>query len=131
MANYASLSDEIATDPLGRGYAGMTDAEAADDLNTAYRSRNRAAISGDEAFQATDTTQFAALTDVSRQLWLAFCGRAAIDPFATANVAFVQWLFGAGTQTLINLAAIRAEPISRSEELGLWAVTAADVGRVR
>lgn len=31
------LKDELTADPLGRGYSGMTDAEAADDLNTAYR----------------------------------------------------------------------------------------------
>lgn len=31
------LKDELANDPLGRGYAGMTDAIAAADLNTAYR----------------------------------------------------------------------------------------------
>ena len=35
------LSDELANDPLGRGYAGMTDAQAATDLNTVYRTRYR------------------------------------------------------------------------------------------
>ena len=33
----ADLRDELLTDPLTRGYSGMTDQEATDDLNTAYR----------------------------------------------------------------------------------------------
>lgn len=36
--DYPVLADELTTDPLVRGYAGMTDAQAADDLNTVYRS---------------------------------------------------------------------------------------------
>lgn len=36
------LSNEIANDPLARGYAGMTDVQVAADLNTAYRSKYKA-----------------------------------------------------------------------------------------
>lgn len=35
--NWSALKDELANDPLGRGYSTMSDAQAADDLNTAYR----------------------------------------------------------------------------------------------
>ena len=35
--NIADLAVELSTDPLGRGYSGMTDQQAADDLNTLYR----------------------------------------------------------------------------------------------
>ena len=35
--NYAALKREIVTDPLGRGYASMTDQQIADSLNTADR----------------------------------------------------------------------------------------------
>ena len=31
------LAADLTTDPLGRGYVGMTDQQAADDLNTSYR----------------------------------------------------------------------------------------------
>ena len=34
------LSDELVNDPLVRGYAGMTDVQATDDLNTEYRDVN-------------------------------------------------------------------------------------------
>jgi len=37
MADIDALSQELTNDPLGRGYSGMTDQQAADDLNTAYR----------------------------------------------------------------------------------------------
>ena len=37
MADIAGIKAEIDADPLGRGYAGMTDQQVADDLNTAYR----------------------------------------------------------------------------------------------
>jgi len=37
MANIAGIKAEIDTDPLTRGYAGMTDAQVAADLMTAYR----------------------------------------------------------------------------------------------
>jgi hypothetical protein len=37
MAGQAALTAELTNDPLGRGYAGMTDAEAVADLNTHYR----------------------------------------------------------------------------------------------
>ena len=37
MSRYTDLNTELVTDPLGRGYAGMTDAQAAADINTLYR----------------------------------------------------------------------------------------------
>ncbi len=119
------LKDELALDPLGRGYAGMTDEEAAADLNTSYRTRNRTNMTGDEIFQATDSVEFAGLgsgqgNSVDDQgHWLAFCGREFIDPFANANVAFVTDIFQAGSVTLTNLQALRVESITRAVELGI------------
>lgn len=37
MADLAALKTELTTDPLGRGYAGMTDVQAADSLNAVNR----------------------------------------------------------------------------------------------
>ncbi len=45
MPNLLGLKSEIAGDPLGRGYSGMSDAEIATDLNTAYRPDGTKAIS--------------------------------------------------------------------------------------
>ena len=40
MSRYQTLADELNNDPLGRGYAGMTDEQAAVDINTEYRDVN-------------------------------------------------------------------------------------------
>ncbi len=120
------LKDELANDPLARSYAGMTDEEAAADLNTSYRTRNRTSMTGDEVFQVTDPGEFNGLgsgqgnSSDDQGHWLAFCGRAEIDPFATANVQLVIAIFGgAGATTVINLNAARVESIMRADELGL------------
>ena len=136
--DYQALHDELTNDPLARGYAGMTDEQAAADLNTVYRTRNRASLSGDEVFQATVPAEFNALSDGSgnntadiQSHWIGFCGRETIDPFATANVQFVIDTFGSGSTTVSNLQALRVEDVSRAEELGLGTVTAGDVQKAR
>ena len=122
------LKTEIDTDPLGRGYeeAGaanpgpdpMTDLAAADDMNTAYRTRNRTSMTGDEVFQSIDSrADWDALTADDRLLFTAFCGRDSIDPFASANVELVKSVFGNASATVTNLSAARVEPISRAQEL--------------
>lgn len=40
MSRFQTLADELNDDPLGRGYSGMTDAQAAADINTKYRDVN-------------------------------------------------------------------------------------------
>ena len=40
MTDFTALASEITVDPLGRGYAGMTDEQVATDINTANRSVN-------------------------------------------------------------------------------------------
>jgi len=125
------LKTEITTDPLGRGYSGMTDEQVAVSLNTVDRERNLASITGDIAFSATDGAEFAALSATKQQLWLAFCGRETINPFGTSNVAFVQWIFGAGSTTVSNLANVRKEPVSRGNELGIGLVRPGDVNQAR
>ncbi len=118
------LKTELDTDPLGRGYAAMSDQEAADDLNTSYRTRNRTSMTGDEIAQAADPAEFNGLDDGSANNtadiqghWLILCARETIDPFATANVQLVIAIFGAGSTTVSNLNTARVESITRAEEL--------------
>jgi len=131
MADIQLLATELSTDPLTRGYAGMGDEAAADDLNTVYRTRNLSSISGDSAFGATNETEFAALIDSKKQLWLAWCGRETIDPFQAANVAFVQWVFGGGSATVAALSGLRTEQVSRANELGIGHVQPGNVTEAR
>ena len=124
-----ALKDELADDPLGRGYDAMTDQELVDSLNTADRQRNRTSMTGDEVFQATDPAEFGELPTGSGNTadeqghWLAFCGRNEIDPFAKANVELVKSIFGNTSATVINLAAARVESITRAVERGLGNIT--------
>ncbi|MHA2085557.1 MAG: hypothetical protein ACXABD_17515 [Candidatus Thorarchaeota archaeon] len=116
----AGIRDELLTDPLGRGYAAMTDQEAADDLNTEYRTRNRTSMTGDEVFQSIESqVVWGALTDNQRLEFLSLCGRETIDPFGSANVDLVKEIFGSTSPTVTALAALRVEAISRAVELGL------------
>ena len=124
------LADELSVDPLGRGYSGMSDQAAADDLNSIYpspdtRTRNRISMTGDEIAQAADPTEYNALANGSGNStddqghWLVLCARETIDPFATANVQLVIAIFGAASATVTTLQALRVESITRAQELGL------------
>lgn len=137
MADIQALKAEIDTDPLGRGYAGMTDSQAADDINTVYRTRNKTSLSGDEIFNAANGGELAALASGAAgnqrkfQMFLALCSRDSINPFGSANVALVQEVFGAGSASLAALNALRTEQVSRAVELELGEVTAGLVAHVR
>jgi len=126
-----SLKIEIATDPLTRGYAGMTDQQLVDSLNAVNRTRNRTSMTGDEMFAPTDAAEWQNLSAANQLLWVSFCGRSEFDPFGGANVAFVTDLFSAGSATLTALAAARVETISRAQELGLRRVKLGHVFNAR
>lgn len=120
-----ALRDELIGDPEGLGYP-VSDQGAADLINslTTGRTRNRSSMSGDEIAQQADDVELDALDDGSanntadvKSHWLALCGRETINPFAAANVHLVVSIFGAGSQTVINLQAARVEVISRAQEL--------------
>jgi len=125
-----ALWSELSNDPLGRGYAEMTDAEAAADLNTEYRTRHKTTLTSDEMFTQTDATEFGNLSDHKQDLWVGFCGHD-IDPWGATNVDFVKWIFGDGSTTVSNLADARTEDISRAAELGLGTVKGTHVAVAR
>jgi len=125
------LKDEIANDPLGRGYSGMSDQAVADDLNTAYRTREVSSFSGDFMFSRTDPVEFSDLTEHKQILWLSFCSRTSVDPWAENNEEFVKWLFGNIAQTVMNLGEDRTENITRARELGYNEITPEWVARCR
>tara|TARA_R110000772_G_scaffold237481_1_gene349385 strand:+ start:744 stop:1133 length:390 start_codon:yes stop_codon:yes gene_type:complete len=128
MAN--ELRDELLNDPLVRGYAGMTDQEAADDLNTEYRPRDRSSMTSTEVWQAIDVTELRALADGDRSLVMAVLQFESINPFGNEAALFTA-LFGGGSTTLTALATARVETISRAVELALRLVRAGDVRNAR
>lgn len=131
MANIEKLRDELINDPLTRGYAAMTDAEVLSSLNVDDRTIAKSAISGEEMWQQTNEVEFANLTDSKKQMWVSFTRSDGIDPFATANVEFVKWIFGTGAQTVTNLVGVREYTGNRIDELELGEVTERDVHDAR
>lgn len=114
------LDAELTNDPLGRGYAGMTDQQAADDLNTKYRNLTVDYVTGDAIFNATDDVEYAALTETQKASWDRLCAIAQIDVTSGVAKSREAELFGAGTQTRTNLLALKYTPISRAVELNLF-----------
>lgn len=114
------LEDEIANDPLDRGYAGMTDAQLLVSLNAETQSRNRTSMTGREVKAAIDATEFAAKSDAQKQQIIELCKRDDLDLFGLDKEILVD-IFGVSTTGTALLAA-RVESTSRSTEIG-WRPT--------
>lgn len=130
MTDYVALRAELDTDPLVRGYGAMTDQQAADDLNTVYRTRNRSNMTGKEVKDRIDVTEWGARTDPQKQIVLALCNRDDLNPFGIDATIFQDAMTGA-TNTLAALNTYRVENISRGEELGFGVLTAAHIDTAR
>ncbi len=113
-----ALRDELAADPLARGYSGMSDQAAADDLNTAYRTRNRTSMTVSEVLNAVDSTEFGALSDANETKFWRLMAIGDLNPFGV-EATLLTGMFGAGSATILALQAARLEPISRAQELGV------------
>ena len=117
-----TLADEINLDPLGRGYSGMTDSQAASSFNVADRIINKTSLSNTQILEAIDPAALLALTgEQSVRVW-GILGMDSVDPFGNAANIFID-AFGAGTQTILDLQALRVKTITRAEELGLGYVS--------
>ena len=128
--DYVALKAELTTDPLTRGYSEMSDVEAATDLNTVYREKNRTSMSGSEVLNAVDTTQWNGLTDAQRQTVWNVIHLGTVNPFGVEATLLIG-VFGAGTATITALAAARLDSMSRAAELGLGSVFAGHVHDAR
>lgn len=123
-----TLRDELADDPLARGYSTMTDSEVAADLNTTYRTRNVESVSGGEIFRITDHSEYDA---ISEQLYWLSCSQVdPVDPFGVMYEEAIN-IFGSNSTTVANIEDFRVEDITRAEELGLGEVMAYDVAKAR
>ena len=132
--DYTALAAELTDDPLVRGYAGMTDAQARDDLNTVYRTVKLEFAEGDVMYSETDGSDWDSLTDAQKTLWLDTCGIPRHDVTKGPTFSTVKELFkpgGAASTTWDNLMAYVNEPASRAVELGFGSVTEGDIQNAR
>ncbi|MEE9185243.1 MAG: hypothetical protein V3U39_12330 [Acidimicrobiia bacterium] len=126
----AALKAELlAGHPETGAYSGNASVAAAQ-LNLENCSQNKASLTGNELFTSTDAGEFTALTDPAKQMWVSWCSTDR-DPRNANNVAFVNYIFGAGSVTMAALAALRTEAISRAQELDFGAVDPGHVQRAR
>jgi hypothetical protein len=122
VPDYSALREEITNDPLGRGYAQMTDLEIAADLNTPYRTRNINSITGSQIVNSIDPSEYAALTAEKQAEFWNVVHIGTINPWGVEATIMIG-VFGAGSVSLQNLATLRVENITRMEELGYSRIT--------
>ena len=119
MPSIALLAEEIQTDELGRGYAGMSHAEKAADMNTEYRTRILATLSSAQIYEATVSADFQGLNDAQkayvRDVW-GLGENVDVSPGSKARAVYVA-IFGAESATITALQAMLTESITRGEEI--------------
>ena len=134
--DYGALKTEINSDPLALGYAGKTDLQVSEILNTvatdnlnAGRRIIRSSVGAGEIMACITRADFAALTanDKSYLQLIASCG--SIDP-GNANIVAAFGAMFSG-QSLTNLSNVRYRPASRAETLFGERVEVWDVARAR
>jgi len=113
-----ALKAELTAGHPDTGAYDADDALAAGELNAVNRTRSRDTITGSEILNATDDTEFSALTDANKDRWISICGVENINTSSGIAKALEADLFGGGTTTRANLVAVKTEDISRAVELG-------------
>ncbi|HDZ22900.1 hypothetical protein LCGC14_1415030 [marine sediment metagenome] len=129
--NYDVLKSELTTDPESRGYSGMTDAEAATDLNTEYRSVDVESVTGQQIFEAAVPAEYDVLTADQKALFGAIVGMGEILVNGPNTRDALLAMFGPATTTRTNLAVLQTETVSRAIELGLSRVREGTVTQAR
>lgn len=112
-----ALRTELLTDPLARGYAGMTDEAAANDLNTPNRQPNRDTITAALLIGAIVKSEFDSLSAANKtyiQTVLNVSGEITITTQLRTDLSEV---FGAATATRANIVSALKRFSSRCEEL--------------
>lgn len=118
--DYAILLAELASDPLTRGYAGMTDAQRLASLLASNRPTERDIVPAHEVIEAMVPTEWAALTAQEKQRISTLISAGQVNLKGPNTRASLAAAFGAGTATRANLVALQAGPAqSRAQELGL------------
>lgn len=129
MMDSVVLWDELNTDPLARGYAAMSDAEVAADMNLLYRTLVRDTLSSADVYEQLDVAEFQGKTDAQRVYVRDLLGlgdNIQVGPDSKARMVLIA-VFGIQSVTISALAAILQVPISRATELGLGIVKAGHV----
>lgn len=120
------LCDEITLDPLGRSYGSMTAEQVAADINSEYRNRFLQRIAGADLFEGIEGADWVLLSEADRTLVLQILSLGDVNPQGNARTLLVG-IFGGGSQTISNMAALATETVTRADELQLGRVRVGDI----
>ncbi len=113
----ANLRTEVQTDPLVRGYTGMTSAQILTDLQTINRTRDKTGLSPSEVYQNINQGEWDDLSaSEQEEVWNILQLGDPLDPFGREATRFVA-IFGSGSATITSLQALRIDKISRSQQI--------------
>lgn len=129
--NYEELRAELDAGHPDTGPYSSNDAQAADELNAVNRTVTVQRVPGSDIFNQTDDVEYAALLEEDKNRWLAVCAVLAVDVASGVARAEEAAIFGPGTTTRSNLAALKTQPASRAVEIDLGYVRAGDVTYAR
>jgi len=128
--NIDVLKGELLVGHPDTGPYDADDALAADQLNVVNRKTNKTTMEASEVMQAIDAAELNVLAaDKQRQVWdVLHLGT--VNPFGT-EATILTTVFGAGSETITALAALRKYDVSRAVELGLGVIRAGNVQEAR
>jgi hypothetical protein len=133
MADIGRLKTELDTDSLARGYAGMTDLQAADSLNDTKDRvpTGNPTFEASEIFQRVDEAEFGTLVAADKQLIWDVLHLGFVNPWGLEATIFTT-VFGGGSTTVGALQTWRSgKLVSRGEELGFGIVREGHVAAAR
>ncbi len=121
-ADYIVLNTEITTDPESLGYAGKTDPEVADLLNTVGLSSETidvGKLDGQKLSMAVEIQEYISLSEAAQRGWsmILSAGDGQVDVDDQRVVDQIAAVWGPGTTTRANLLALKIRPCSRAEAL--------------
>lgn len=136
--SYPALKTELTTDPASLGYAGKTDQEVADAMNSvpsvntnALLRVKRDRIETWEIVEATVVSEYDALSAAEKERYARITGLGTLNPQgANIQAAFLK-MFAAGTTTRANLSLLQWKGSSRAQTLFGEEVKKWDVERAR
>lgn len=123
-----TLRTEILSDPLTRGYAGMSPAQRLTDINTIYRTFTRTSIGADAIRSAIVAAEYIALsTDLKIAVGFALATGSVDLTAGSMERTVLQTAFGAGSDTRAAIIDLVTVEQSRAAELGFGTINIDDM----
>jgi len=111
------LKNEIDTDPNAVGYVDMSNIDVANSINDPIIPINKTSLTTKQLLEAIEKNPLLSLTgDKAVRVW-GILSMDSVDPFGIAADIFID-AFGSGSDTIIALAVLRKQNISRAQQLG-------------